>query len=800
MKARVRNRRLGPGRPVPWALAWAVLAGCAFGRVDEHLRAGAELQRQGMPQEAIAQFDRAIELDPEHTVAYISRCAAYNSIGRQKRALEDCHEAVRLDPQVAEAHYQRGRVYTDLRDYITAILDFDKAIEIDGSLADAYHQRGTAYMRIGGYETAVRDYHKAISLDPQLATAFHDRGSAYYALDKFQAAIDDYSRAIELEPLFASAYYDRAAAYERLAQYELSIQDYQRANKLDPGLVEDRGNNGLRQEGTTAVSMDADPYPYDALGATTYDRILTFLDRRVEGARGTRRDHWKRNFSNVDDYLESIEPYRREFVSLIRVPEECLIGSTPELRSDEYVTTIQGVEIRALELDVCDKQLLVKGPMAVPPQSQDQSPLVIAFHGTERSPATVFGLHGPGDVHHEFALRLVQQGYAVFAPQLITGGSTRNQLRNQLDNRATPVGERLVGIEIGQVISAIDYFVTREEVDAERVSTYGLSLGGLMSFYLGAVDQRIKVTVTSGYVEDRAEKLVALDYASAYWRHMDADWIFIPGQLLRFTDVDIASLIVPRKLFIEVGSEDDGAPGAQREFAQIEVFYTRLGVPSDYVGIGIGEGGHQVFLTDSLDFLNRWMHLVLALGRPGGTVLATLGIVSALGEAWRSPAGGRMDRYLQTDVVMYPGFSGGPLVDVKGHVIGLNTSALLRGISLTVPASTINRVVEELLTHGRIRRGYLGIGAQPVRLQKEAAQGAGQETGLLLVSVETGSPAEKGGLMLGDTIIAVNDHPTHQLDDLLGLLGTDKVGVSLPVRVVRGGKLQDLTVTVGERT
>ena len=193
-------------------------------------------------------------------------------------------------------------------------------------------------------------------------------------------------------------------------------------------------------------------------------------------------------------------------------------------------------------------------------------------------------------------------------------------------------------------------------------------------------------------------------------------------------------------------------------------------------------------------------HLVLALGRPGRTVLATLGIVSALGEAWRSPAGGRMDRYLQTDVVMYPGFSGGPLVDIKGHVIGLNTSAVLRGISLTVPASTINRVVEELLTHGRIRRGYLGIGAQPVRLPKEASQGAGQETGLLLVSVEADSPAEKGGLMLGDTIVAVNDHPTRQLDDLLGLLGADKVGVSLPVRVVRGGKLQDLTVTVGERT
>lgn len=103
-------------------------------------------------------------------------------------------------------------------------------------------------------------------------------------------------------------------------------------------------------------------------------------------------------------------------------------------------------------------------------------------------------------------------------------------------------------------------------------------------------------------------------------------------------------------------------------------------------------------------------HLVLAVGRPGRTTRATLGIVSALGDSWRTPTGGRIDRYLQTDVVMYPGFSGGPLVDVSGSVAGLNTTALLRGISLTVPASTVRAVVDTLLAHGRIRRAYLGVG------------------------------------------------------------------------------------------
>lgn len=193
-------------------------------------------------------------------------------------------------------------------------------------------------------------------------------------------------------------------------------------------------------------------------------------------------------------------------------------------------------------------------------------------------------------------------------------------------------------------------------------------------------------------------------------------------------------------------------------------------------------------------------HLVLALGRPGKTVQATLGIVSALSEGnWRTPAGGELDRYLQTDVVMYPGFSGGPLVDVTGQVIGLNTSALLRGVSLTVPAPTVRRVVETLMAHGRVRRGYLGIGAQPVRLPASLAEHLGQETGLLLVSVEPASPAEQGGLLLGDTIVTLDEQPVRHLDDLLGLLSGDRVGKSVPVRILRGGQLQQMQVVVGER-
>lgn len=192
-------------------------------------------------------------------------------------------------------------------------------------------------------------------------------------------------------------------------------------------------------------------------------------------------------------------------------------------------------------------------------------------------------------------------------------------------------------------------------------------------------------------------------------------------------------------------------------------------------------------------------HLVMAVGRPGKNVQATLGVISALGDVWRTPAGGEIDRYLQTDVVMYPGFSGGPLVGAGGELAGLNTSALLRGVSVSIPYPTISRIAEALLKHGRVRRGYLGVGAQPVRLPGGLRDTLGQETGLLIASVETDSPAEKGGLMMGDTIVALDGQPVRHLDDLLALLSGDRIGKATPVKIVRGGEVKEIKATIGEK-
>ncbi len=191
-------------------------------------------------------------------------------------------------------------------------------------------------------------------------------------------------------------------------------------------------------------------------------------------------------------------------------------------------------------------------------------------------------------------------------------------------------------------------------------------------------------------------------------------------------------------------------------------------------------------------------HLVLAVGR-GRNMEATLGVISALGESWRTGAGGTIDRYLQTDVVMYPGFSGGPLVDVSGQIIGMNSSALSRGASLTIPVATLRRVIETLATHGRVRRGYLGVGAQPVRLPESLAQSLGQEIGLLIIAVEPDTPAERAGLTLGDTIITLDGEKIRHIEELMAMLSGDRVGREVVAKIVRGGELREINLMIGER-
>ena len=196
-------------------------------------------------------------------------------------------------------------------------------------------------------------------------------------------------------------------------------------------------------------------------------------------------------------------------------------------------------------------------------------------------------------------------------------------------------------------------------------------------------------------------------------------------------------------------------------------------------------------------------HLALIVARPGDGLATSIGVVSAIGGPARTRRGGQLDGFIRTDATYYPGFSGGPLVDSAGRMIGLATSQFGggSGAGLAISLETVRRVAESLLSHGRVRRGFLGIGSQPVAIPAALRErlGLSQETGLLVVGVEAGGPAEQGGLLIGDLLIALGGSPVKDTEDLRDQLGADRVGQPTAVRVIRGGEPRELTVTVGER-
>jgi S1-C subfamily serine protease len=192
--------------------------------------------------------------------------------------------------------------------------------------------------------------------------------------------------------------------------------------------------------------------------------------------------------------------------------------------------------------------------------------------------------------------------------------------------------------------------------------------------------------------------------------------------------------------------------------------------------------------------------LVLAVARPGSGVQASFGVVSAIGGPWRTRRGRQIDGFVRSDATMFPGFSGGPLVDAAGRLLGTNTSRFGPGQGIAIPVAAAEGVVAALLASGRIRRAYLGVGSQPVALPAAlASKVGGQETGLLVVSVEAGTPADTAGLLMGDILVSLDGDALLDAGDLQEHLGPERVGAQAALRVLRGGDPRDVPVTLGER-
>ncbi|MDE3181639.1 MAG: trypsin-like peptidase domain-containing protein [Acidobacteriota bacterium] len=200
--------------------------------------------------------------------------------------------------------------------------------------------------------------------------------------------------------------------------------------------------------------------------------------------------------------------------------------------------------------------------------------------------------------------------------------------------------------------------------------------------------------------------------------------------------------------------------------------------------------------TDTLKAGN----LAIAIGR-AGHFGASMGVIASLGEAWRTWQGGKIDRLIRPDISIFDGFSGGPLVDVQGRVLGINTSGLSRRSAITIPSETVQRVVAELLEKGRIARAYIGAGLQPVDLPEILRNslklsGTG---GLVVMNTEPGGPAEKSGMLLGDVLVSLDGAQVGDFSEVQAKLTSGQVGKALRATVIRGGALAELTIVAGER-
>jgi S1-C subfamily serine protease len=194
--------------------------------------------------------------------------------------------------------------------------------------------------------------------------------------------------------------------------------------------------------------------------------------------------------------------------------------------------------------------------------------------------------------------------------------------------------------------------------------------------------------------------------------------------------------------------------------------------------------------------------LVLAVGRSAlGDISASAGIIARLGSAWRSWRGGQMDSLIRPDLQLYVGQSGSALVNEAGRVLGINSSALARNAVITIPAATIDRVVDAILERGHVPRPYLGAAMQavPVPEAQRSQFGDGVGEALLVLHVEPKAPAALAGVLVGDLIFSIDGQSVHNVHGVQHHLSSLKVGDPVALSVIRGGVKVDLTVTLGDR-
>ena len=291
--------------------------GTAYKDIDEH-----DL--------AIADFEKAIQLNPDDAGAYSNRGAVYNNKGDFDLAIEDFDKAIRLNPDYAGAYNNRGKAYNDKGDFDCAIVDFEKAIELNPDEAEPYNNRGASYRKKGEVDRAIIDFNRAIQLNRNYANAYNNRGNAYSKKDDYNRAIDDFTKTIQLKPNDAIAYNNRGITYGEADKFDLAIQDFDEAIKLNPDYAlaynnrgatyRDKGNfNRAIEDCNKAIELKPDyADPYNNRGAAyvgkgEVDRAIVDYNKAIELEPDFVQAYYNRGnaYSKKDEYNHAIQDYTK---------------------------------------------------------------------------------------------------------------------------------------------------------------------------------------------------------------------------------------------------------------------------------------------------------------------------------------------------------------------------------------------------------------------------------------------------------------------------------------------------------
>ncbi|NUP99985.1 MAG: acetylxylan esterase [Armatimonadetes bacterium] len=309
---------------------------------------------------------------------------------------------------------------------------------------------------------------------------------------------------------------------------------------------------------------------------------------------------WKPDYSSEAAFLKSVEPNRQRWLQAVG-------DFGPEVDEGEPVIEpfLEDHRIEAWWITLPWRgNYRIRGVLGLPKQRAERLPLVIAQHGIGSDPEKVFGLTDASGAYASFGRRLINDGFAVFAPMHVTGGGPRGRL----ERLCLMLGKKLWGLEINQYARLLDYLQQRPELDPERIGMWGLSLGGAYTLMTLPLEPRIKVGVSAAWFNHRVRKMVVDDPRHSCFLSTTEEHVFIPNWLTEFSDSDLCALIAPRAFMAQVGKCDGISwwPWVVEEFEVAQEHYDKLGVGEKIV-LDLHEGGHEIHYEEGLDFLRRWL-------------------------------------------------------------------------------------------------------------------------------------------------------------------------------------------------